>query len=232
MTVRLPALRDDAGMSLPEMIVTIAIGMVVLFAALTIMDLGFTSSAKVQDRTDAAARSRIALDRVTTLLQAQVCNGDKKPITAATGNSVTFTANLGQMTDPPLQYRLSYSGGTLTEEQAQLSAFPDAKGYRAPQAFGAPRTIMTGTEPESAGKPVFSYWGTSDTTTIVPVRFGSDSVSPLPADLGKVLQVDVALRAIPTGRTSGVPTASLIKATGYVNSSLDPTKLDQGPQCP
>ena len=80
-------IRDDAGFSLMEVLMTIVVGMIVLAAALEMLTNGFTSSAKVQDRHDAAGRARQTLDRATALLQAQQCNGTVSPIVQATPNN-------------------------------------------------------------------------------------------------------------------------------------------------
>lgn len=231
-------------MTLIEVLVTIVVGMVVLLGALSMMESGFSSSARVQDRSDAAGRARAGFDRATALLQAQVCNGKTPPVIAGTTTSVTFTANIGDRNATPVQYRLQYlpaAGATparLAETQWTMSAAPDANGaYTA--VTPTTKTVVQYVEPITTGaspSPVFRYWGTDDTTT----NDEKELTAPLSSSAaaanyrGRVLRVDIDLRVLPT-RT--LPTAqakrlsSRLHASGYVASNLDPTKLDKGPQC-
>ena len=55
--------RDEDGFSLTELIVAIALGGIVLAAALTFFTTGVISSAQVQDRSDAAQRARRSVAR-------------------------------------------------------------------------------------------------------------------------------------------------------------------------
>lgn len=244
MIVRRTRVAADDGMTLVEVLVTIVIGMIVMFAALSMMDLGFNSSARVQDRTDSAARGRQAFDRATSLLQAQVCNGNKPPVVAGTTTAVTFTANTGDRAAAPVQYQLRYdppSGavpGRLVERRWQMSAAPDVNGVYSAVSF-TDRTIVEQVEPISTGppvSPVFRYYGTNDTTTNTPVELAAPLAAGTAAAnyIGRVLRVDIDLRVLPS-RTRSVAEArrlsSRLQASAYVVSSLDPTKLDKGPQC-
>lgn len=237
-------LAAEHGMTLVEVLVTIVIGMIVMFAALSMMDLGFNSSARVQDRTDAAARGRQAFDRATSLLQAQVCNGNKPPVVAGTTTAVTFNANTGDRAATPVQYQLYYSPpaggvpGRLVERRWQMSAAADVNGVYSPVSF-TDTTIVSGVEPITVGppaSPVFRYFGTNDTTTNAPVELAAPLAAGTAAAnyIGRVLRVDIDLRVLPT-RTRSVAEArrlsSRIQASAYVVSNLDPTKLDKGPQC-
>ena len=121
--------RDEDGFSLMEMLAAMAIGSIVLTALLTVFTNGITGAARVNDRIEAAQRARTALDRVTSLLDAQVCIVSydataKTDVTTAPvlpavsdGNNVYFYADLNGASDSPDKYRLSYdpTARTLTE---------------------------------------------------------------------------------------------------------------------
>lgn len=244
MIARRPQLAADHGFTLIEILVAIVVGMIVMFGALMMMELGFSSSARVQDRSDSSGRARLAFDRATSLLQAQVCNGKTSPVTAGSETSVTFTANTAERTAPPVQYQLRYvaaSGSTpgrLYERRWTMSAAPDVNGAYAPVSW-ADTVIVENVEPITAGppaSPVFRYYGTNDTITNDPVELTAPlvSVPNQPNYVGRVLRVDIDLRVLPS-RTRSVAEArrlsSRLQASAYVTSSLDPTKLDKGPQC-
>lgn len=228
---------DERGFSLVEVLMTILVGMIVLAAALEMLTNGFTSSAKVQDRHDAAGRARQTLDRATALLQAQQCNGKTSPVVAATKTSVTFTANLGGVTAYPTQYMLWYEPGNTGEagtfrERTWSMGAADGNGYRAPAGY-TDRVLVDRVVPPADGV-VFRYYGTDNTidyTPLVGLMDGTGTISDA-AKLKRVLNVRVALRILPTRtKTLDDKTSSLIEVSPFVNSNLDPTKLDQGPQC-
>lgn len=228
---RKPLARDDAGFTLVEVLVTLVIGMVVLFAALLTMEQGFTSSAKVQDRHDSAGRARLTLDRAVTLLQAQVCNGPVVPITSATATSVVFTANTGAADAVARQYELKYEasagGGQFVESSRALDA-PDGTGYRAPVGASTTRVIVDRVVPETASAPVFAFYGTDSSSTGDPVPLDVSTA----AGRARILRVDISLRALPTRtKTLDDRTSSLISSSAYLTSHVDPAKLDKGPQC-
>lgn len=231
------ASRHDDGFTLVEVLVTILVGMVVLFAALLFMENAFTSSAKVQDRHDTAGRARVSLDRATALLQAQVCNGTTSPVVGATQTEVKFTSTRGGVGAAPKGYVLRWDSATrsLIEEEYDLGNTPDADRHYLWDASITPKvtTIVDRVVPENPGDPVFTYWGTDDTLVNNQVQFtaGAGGV-PSAAELPRILRVDVNLRVLPTRtKTENDRTSSLLKTSAYVASSIDPTKLDKGPQC-
>jgi prepilin-type N-terminal cleavage/methylation domain-containing protein len=86
---------DQSGFSLTELLMAISIGLVLLFAAFTLLDRASASSQEIIDRQDAVQRGRQAMELIVRQLRSQVCLGDEEePITWATGNQVTFYADL------------------------------------------------------------------------------------------------------------------------------------------
>lgn len=227
---------DERGFSLTELIVAIALGGIVLAAALTFFTTGLTSSASVQDRSDAAQRARIGFDRVTSLLQAQVCNGvgdAGTPIVAGDGNSVSFTADMTKVDDPPMGYKLQYLPATqaLWVYRYTLGNEDVNTGYRPwPADPARSEQLMERVVPDGTTRP-FRYYGTDDTTTGDPVELGASA--PLTsAERKRVLRVDLTLRALPTRtQTTNDRPATLLATQSYVASNIVPSKLDLGPQC-
>lgn len=86
-------------MSLVELLVTVTIGMVVLFATGNLLDASGRASAEVQDRVDAVQRGRVAMEQVTQRLRSQVClNATTPAVTYAGANEMWFYTDLGDHT--------------------------------------------------------------------------------------------------------------------------------------
>jgi type II secretory pathway component PulJ len=86
---------DQSGFTLTELLTAISIGIVLLIAAFTLLDRASSASQEIIDRQDAVQRGRQAMELIVRQLRSQVCLGDEEePITWATGNQVTFYADL------------------------------------------------------------------------------------------------------------------------------------------
>jgi type II secretory pathway pseudopilin PulG len=86
---------DQSGFTLTELLTAMSIGIVLLIAAFTLLDRASSASQEIIDRQDAVQRGRQAMELTVRQLRSQVCLGDEEePITWATGNVVTFYADL------------------------------------------------------------------------------------------------------------------------------------------
>jgi prepilin-type N-terminal cleavage/methylation domain-containing protein len=144
-------LRDDeSGFSLTELLAAMAVGSFVLWAAMQIFVTGIQSSARVGDRVEAAQRGRLAMDRLTTVLDAQVClDSTTPPISTGQDQSLTFTANLGRVDADPIRYVLRYdsTSNRLLEDQYDPSV--DVNGVVTYSGTASrTRTLATGVVPE------------------------------------------------------------------------------------
>jgi hypothetical protein len=111
-------LRQEAGMTLMELMTAISIGMVVLLGMFALLDGSVRMNTNVMSKTDAMQRGRIALDVLTQELRSQVC----LPNLAApavvpdvtTANTVVFYSDFseGDGTVAPTKRRLSYDPAT------------------------------------------------------------------------------------------------------------------------
>lgn len=228
---------DERGMTIIELVVAIAIGGVILTAALTMFLSGMSASASVTDRADAAQRARAGFDRVTALVGAQVCNGvglAGAPVTSANQNDVFFTANLGQPDDPPTGYELRYVPATqsLWEYRYPLSTTANVAGYRAWATTPTSSSQLLERAVPATGTNVFRFYGTNDATTGTPVEFEPGGSALTSAELARVLRIDLTLRVLPTRtKTLNDKPGTLITTQSYVTSSLVGSEIDQGPRC-
>ena len=65
--------RDQSGFSLVELLVSMALGSIVLTALMTVFLNGVTGAVRTSDRVEALQRGRVTMDRVVTLLSSQTC---------------------------------------------------------------------------------------------------------------------------------------------------------------
>jgi prepilin-type N-terminal cleavage/methylation domain-containing protein len=157
---------DQSGFSLIELLMSMALGSIVLAALLTVFMSGVSGTIKVSDRTEALQRGRITMDRVVTLLNSQTCllNTDgtgQPPIRDGQSNQVAFYASLGVVDSNPLIYRLSYDSGTkrITEERFLPDVSSGVVTYPSyPASPSVSRTIGTNILPSTAGAPIFQYY--------------------------------------------------------------------------
>ncbi len=228
---------DDRGVTLIELMVSLAIGGLVLAAALTMFLSGSTGAAQVQDREDAAQRARIGLDRVMALVGAQVCNGVTSagaPVVVAERNRVMFTANIGGVDDDPVGYELRFdpAAKTLTEYRYPLTGAENVAGYKAWAASSTSSNQLIQQVVPATGKNVFTYYGTNNADTGALSQFQAGGSALTADERARVLRIDVNLRALPTrtGKDDDKRSTQM-ETQNYVSSNVQTQSLDQGPRC-
>jgi type II secretory pathway pseudopilin PulG len=183
-------LRSQAGFTLVELLAAMIIGMFTILAAFALIDAVFSGTAKVQARTDASQRGRLALDNMTRALRSQVCVNGAAPILSADADQVTFTADLSASSGAD-KYQLAFNqtAGTFTQTVT--------KGVG-----NEPSRLFTGTVTTTrvisdvvreTGKTIFTYWSAKPGT-------GGSELLPLTAplaaaDLKRVVRIDIAFVA-------------------------------------
>jgi prepilin-type N-terminal cleavage/methylation domain-containing protein len=221
--------RDQSGFTLIELLVAMALGMIVIGAALALMDSGARSSTRTADRVDVTQRGRNAMNQIQRGMRSQVClDSSTPPITAASNNSVSYYADSDG--DPyfrpqfrTLYYDSTWKGGrgairetTTTADQASPPF--TFTGTPADRVLVEDVTLQPGT-------PFLRYYAFDDTTTpgdegASPLTTPLDTniaTDPLPANsMAKVVHIDVSFRVFPTraGDVSGAP----------VGNQNDPTR--------
>jgi prepilin-type N-terminal cleavage/methylation domain-containing protein len=228
MTRRLRTLaRDDAGFSLVELLVALALGSIVLTAVMMVFINGLTASAKVNDRVDAAGRARLTADRMTTLLNAQVCGvAGAAPISDASTTSITFTSNLGNVYAVATRYRLRWDSGTNTVYEDQWVATGSNSDGDPIFPAGVTRTRVIGKQMKPAdGATLFSYYGFDIVNGGI-----SDTPLPAPVDTNKVIAINFSLTAMPERTKIADPRSTTINAQAVAGTS-DPADPTRGNTC-
>ena len=219
--------RDERGFTLVELLASMAVGMVVLFAIFGLLDYTVTAQHKVEDRVDAVQRGRNAMETITQQLRSQICLGPGYPaITSGDANSVTFFTDLGGDT-PKLQRRtitFNSATGTVTETDWNMTgSIPTNPTYTLARTMNL-ATNLVGVN----GTNFFRYYGfTPDPVT------PSKALGPTLSDSeeAQVVKIGVSFVARPTrggNLTNQVPTT--FQNDVYVRTS-DPSDPDHSPQC-
>jgi prepilin-type N-terminal cleavage/methylation domain-containing protein len=212
---------DQRGFTLVELMVAIAVGIVVLLGAFTVIDGVFAKNQKIVDRQDAVARGRQALALIVRQLGSQVClstNPATTPIVSGDGQFVSFYAYLGDPTtapptsrDPvsgqvyPSKYTITYTAGangapgSISESVAAVTSFGNPVGLGpATTKTIATNVLPSGIYPSNA---LFAYYpaatsGSSavSTTSMTPPL--SSTTAPT------VVQIGIAFKVVPTSASS------------------------------
>lgn len=221
--------RDDRGFTLVELLSSMAVGMIVLFAIFGLLDYSVSAQHKVEDRVDAVQRGRNAMEVITQQLRSQICLGPGYPaITSADGNSLTFFTDLGGDT-PKLQRRtiaFNATAGTVTETDWDMSgSIPSSPTYT------LARTINLATNLVPVGTtPFFRYYAFTK-NPVTPDRELGAMAALTDAEEAQVVKMAVSFVARPTrggNLTNQVPTT--FQNDVYVRTS-DPSDPDHSPQC-
>ena len=219
--------RDEGGFTLVELLSSLAVGMVVIFAIFGLLDYTVSAQRKVEDRVDAVQRGRNAMEVITQQLRSQICLGPGYPaITSADGNSVTFYTDLGGETSKLQRRTIAFNPATGTVSQTDWNmsgSIPTAP------TFTLARTVNLATNLIGVGTtPFFRYYAFAQN----PVTPNLLLASPLSdADEARVVKVGISFVARPTrggNLTNQVPTT--FQNDVYVRTS-DPSDPEHSPQC-
>jgi prepilin-type N-terminal cleavage/methylation domain-containing protein len=218
---------DQRGFSLMELVVAMAIGAIVLTVLLGIFMNGMSGTTKVTDRVEATQRARIATDRVTSLLQAQVCVEGAAPISDAQATTVTFTANIGDAQANPVRYRLRYDDATKTLwEDDYVPTLLASGALSFPGAPNPSRALITDVQPVDGA--FFTYHAFNVATGIVDDAALAAPLSGV--DRQRVVRVGTAMTAMPTRTKAADQRATTITGQAIVGSA-DPANPNKGPKC-
>jgi Tfp pilus assembly protein PilW len=223
-------LRAEDGFSLIELLTSMIIGIVIIFAAFGLIDNSVRVNANVGGRTDATARGRAGMDEITRALRSAVCANNTPPITAATPTQVVFTADLSDGTRLPDQRTFTYSAAadTITE-----SVVAGSGTVNAVQFVATPKTttVLTDSDPDPATTPagaVFTYWRFNPNSSgQTLVSLGSTVAA---ADLPRIARIDIAYVTRPA-RVSTIDARAANVEDSVVLRSVDPETSDPKTTC-
>ncbi len=204
---------DQTGLTLIELVVTMALGLIILTAVLSLVDTAQHSTNTSTQRADATQRGRTAMNQMIQGLRSQVClkkdaASAQTTVTSATDTSVTFFTNIGRPDTAnqglpkafaPQLRTYSFSAGKFIEQTSDSVLVSGA--YTFP-AVTRTRTLLTDSAQayiDGKAVPVFRYFAYKTDGSLDTVQLPT----PVPdADLPRIAQISVAFVAKPTDRTS------------------------------
>lgn len=178
---------SERGFTLIELLVAMLVGVLVITAAFTILDVSTTASKQVVDRVDATQRGRNGMDQVVQQLRAVACPpvGGESSVVAAGPSSITFYADLdGDEDFNPVQRRIR-----AVPRASVLDLIGDLNPL-------SPRTIVDAVDLVAPARPVFAYWVPSADGTTLEALPAAAEVAPV--NLPRIARIDIAFATRPT----------------------------------
>jgi Tfp pilus assembly protein PilW len=230
MTRRLRSLlRDERGTTLPELMIGLSTGLVVMVGLTTLTMTTLHTTARVSTRVDATQRSRLTLTRVVDQLHSACIAPKVPPIRKeSTGSSMRFIHANGSAVSPvPTLSVITLSGTTLTqydyswkEGTAPFWIFNSTPSKTIP--------LMTHVTQMTPTRPVFTYYG-SAAGAISPTPL----VTPLSEiDASRTIHVSIGLKTAPTdGPNSNDFTPSRIQGSATLRLTA-PSYNKEAPSLP
>lgn len=219
-------LRSQDGDSLTELLVAMVLGLIIIFASLSMLDGSSRLAARTQAHVDATRRGRLAMEEITRVLRSQLCLGPgTPPISQGLNSSVMFYANLGTVDAPPHRFTLRLTAGSWWLDEYVGTGTPPSLVW--PSTPASSKLLLTGVTPTS-GVPVLRYWAFGSTQPIQP-----DLLLPTPvsaADAARTVQISVAFVVSPDPRLGQPQSNVTLRDAVYVRTAT-PTDPSHGPQC-
>jgi len=206
-------LADESGFTLVELLATLLVSTIVLFALFGLVDTATRQQSVATDRIDANDRGRAAIDVITAQLRSRVCiSGVQGSLVAASDSQIEFFASLGLTPESATQSQ------TLVLQRRRLT-------YRPAPNNDVVEEVWVGSAPAPALPPATSTTATRTRTLLTNVSldgttpflrfYGLIGTPPLPdllltprplsaTNLTKVARISVGFAA--KGRVAGVRT--------------------------
>jgi type II secretory pathway pseudopilin PulG len=239
MTGRRISLRDEAGMTLPELLMGMAVGMIILFAAFTLLDTTIGVAARVDRSVDATQRGRSAMDIVVRDLRSQVCLPSSDPVArpnrasliAGSDNSVDVYADLGDgsAARPPQRRTITFDPSARTIVEQIYTPTGTAGNYVFPTTPTLTRTLLTDVGQDGT-TPVFSFFSFDGSAPPQPVTPVSAASGIAAADLDDVVRTVIRFKTTRAGGTSS-STGSTVLTNEVYRTAVDPNAATPTPEC-
>lgn len=222
-------LREEAGMTIMEVLTACTVGLIVLGAMFTLLDSTVRMNTGVMSKTDAMQRGRLAMDVMTQELRSQVCLENLAGpaiVPGATADTVEFYSDFSDGTGdvPPTKRRLAYdpaTGNIQTKIYTTAKLEPTPGDFAGAQAITQMRMEKVKRALDDAGNPVpflryYAYqWVDAAAGTKRP-EATLELLPPIDAnEARRVARIDVSFSALPLGakdKTKGVDLTDRVMA--------------------
>jgi prepilin-type N-terminal cleavage/methylation domain-containing protein len=228
--------REQSGMTLVELTVGMAIGLVVTGASLMVLQRAEVASNEIVDREDAVQRGRQAMELMTRQLRSQVCLGESaEPITFGNATTVTFYGDLSDGSQNVARRTLTYvapvgtTPGRIREDvHVGTGSYPN---LTFPATATTSRVLLNGAKQVVSGsttQPLFRYYAFQPGS---PTGDLQELTVPLSAtDASRTVMVRIAFVSMPLRSKPRDFDATTLQSDVYVRIA-DPTRPVEGPRC-
>jgi prepilin-type N-terminal cleavage/methylation domain-containing protein len=228
--MRRPRLSDERGFSLPELLVAMFIGMIILLAAFMLLDRSFSASGQIADRTEALQRGRLTMNLITRQVRSQVCVGTAAPMVAGSDNSLTFYGDLSDGSQQIKKRTLAFDPNTDTITESVITGagtYPTLTFTSA--ATTAPlltkvKAVLDGT----TARAMFRYYGYK--VGGAPGELEALATPLSASSLTRVALIKVAFRSFAARNVTNDKDSAVLEDDVYVRVAT-PTDFANGPQC-
>jgi|tagenome__1003787_1003787.scaffolds.fasta_scaffold20983977_3 prepilin-type N-terminal cleavage/methylation domain-containing protein len=239
--------RRQDGFTLPELLISLSMSLIILIAALTLVDVTMRKTDDTQNRVTSVQRGRLAMDTITRQLRSQVCLNTATPAMApptgwgvnTDGNNALFYVDFSDGSNPnPELHLITYDPANrqlLEKDYANQSKVAGQYAYPAPAAYTRMKVLLDNVVPytdPATGKtaPIFAYYAYDD--TVNPPRPSSQlSGSLTAAQEATVARIDVTFKALPAHASASAKNAgSVFQDEVYVREA-DPNAVAPTPTC-
>jgi Tfp pilus assembly protein PilW len=204
---RLRRLSNSRGFTLMELVVAMALGMIVILAAFTVIDRTFLTNKAISDREDALQRGRLTLEQMTRQIRSMTCAGQATPVTVGKDDSMSFYTYMGDptatgATQLPELHTLSWANSTITEQDFKVTDITTTPPTVAATAYRT-RKLLTNVDEVGGSTPIFTYYSFDQTAAAgsgALVQLVTNNGAGLTTtDLARVVKVQLNFVVRPTG---------------------------------
>lgn len=231
---RLELLREldgESGITLIELMVAMAAGLIVMAAISVAMLTTIRETGRVTSHVEANQRSRLAMTRVVRELNSACFFPQVTPVVEkSTGTNLRFLRADGlegeTVAPTPVRTEIELSGGNLLQRDTKPSG-GGGKTWTFPSAASSEEILLKSVSPVAETAPIFSYYTYEN---------GQISPTPLPTplsaiDAARAVQVDISFSGSPEppiqedeNAATAISNSVLLRLTppSYITSTANP----------
>jgi prepilin-type N-terminal cleavage/methylation domain-containing protein len=226
--------REEDGFSLIELMTTMVLGTMVLGALMVVFVRSTTATTEAQNRIETAQTGRLALDRMTQMLDSQTCllldDGTSTgnvvatpPVVSGDLNSVTFYAdqNPSASSVSPDKYMLKYDPATKAITETRWASIGNEPSLTFATAATSVRTLARDVtyarDTANVQQPVFAYYTFPVVGSTSPVKLAATLD---PATVKQVTEIAIQFQPVPRLKgTEDAKHSSSISGQAYLQTA-------------
>jgi type II secretory pathway pseudopilin PulG len=223
-------LRRQDGFTLPELLTTLAMIMVIVLAAFALLETTMRRTGETALRVEANQRGRQAMETIMRVLRSQTCVSTTNPaVLSASGNSLSIQATLrdGQ---PPSRFVYTFNPATqqLWQETTTGSKLPPETVYTATPT----RKLLAENIALDGSTPFFTYYGFNAPTPPTAPTPSLQLADPVPATERRlVARIGVRFVSKPSKTAAANERSAVVFSDEVFARQFDPNDSIPEPTC-